>query len=250
MPRKVLPPSPPRGATPRVPNGTRVYAVGDIHGRADLLAALLVSIDADLKTHPVPRSVQVFLGDYVDRGPQSREVLELLITRRRQHTVLCLRGNHESFVLDFLSNPSVLADWKRIGGIETLLSYGVLPSASDDPHEQENVAIAFRQALPESHLRFIEGLALSFTCGDYFFAHAGARPGVPLRQQSRRDLLWIREEFLLYEEGFGKVVVHGHTPSMAPVIKANRISIDTGAYATGHLTCVVLEGQRIRFIRT
>jgi serine/threonine protein phosphatase 1 len=235
---------------PRVPDGTRIYAVGDVHGRADLLQALFGRIDADLQAYPIAQSVQVFLGDYIDRGPQSREVLDLLIARRRRHMMLCLKGNHETFAIQFLSNPSVLSEWKQVGGLNTLLSYGIRPSTSEDPQVQEEVAAAFRQALPESHRCFIQGLALSFTCGDYFFAHAGARPGVPLRQQSRRDLLWIREEFLLHEEGFGKVVVHGHTPAIDPVIKANRISIDTGAYATGRLTCLVLEGQRIRFIRT
>jgi serine/threonine protein phosphatase 1 len=123
-----------------------------------------------------------------------------------------------------------------------------LPSAKDDPHGQENMAQAFRQALPASHHHFIHGLALSFICGDYFFAHAGVRPGIPLRQQSRHDLLWIREEFLLHEEDFGKVVVHGHTPSKEPDVRANRINIDTGAYATGRLTCLVLEADNLRFI--
>jgi serine/threonine protein phosphatase 1 len=235
-------------ARPRIPDGTRIYAVGDVHGRADLLRPLLGRIDADLQAHPIAQSVQVFLGDYIDRGPDSCTVVELLIARRRQHMMLCLKGNHETFATEFLSNPSVLSDWRHVGGISTLLSYGVMPSAKDDPHGQADTAEAFRQVLPESHRHFINGLALSFTCGDYFFAHAGARPGIPLRQQRRQDLLWIREEFLLHEEDFGKVVVHGHTPSREPDIRPNRINIDTGAYATGRLTCLVLEGDGIRFI--
>jgi serine/threonine protein phosphatase 1 len=123
-----------------------------------------------------------------------------------------------------------------------------MPPAKDDPNGQQDLAEAFRRALPLSHRHFIHGLALSFTCGDYFFAHAGVRPGIPLRQQRRQDLLWIREEFLLHEEDFGKIVVHGHTPSREPDVRPNRINIDTGAYATGRLTCLVLEGSELRFI--
>ena len=132
-----------------------------------------------------------------------------------------------------------------MGGVPTLLSYGVKIAGRTDPEAEEETAIAFRRALPESHLSFLESLVLSFNCGDYFFAHAGARPGIPLRQQYRQDLLWIRDDFLLHEEDFGKVVVHGHTPATEPEIRRNRINIDTGAYATGRLTCLVLEGDRM-----
>src|SRR5208282_1257351 len=117
-----------------------------------------------------------------------------------------------------------------------------------DPKAELGAAIIFRLALPDSHRRFIEGLSLSLTCGDFFFAHAGVRPGVPLQQQSEQDLLWIRDDFLLHEEDFGKVVVHGHTPATQPDIRPNRINIDTGAYATGRLTCLVLEGDQMRFL--
>jgi serine/threonine protein phosphatase 1 len=238
-----------RGAIARLPAGTRIYAVGDIHGRADLLERLFVRIDADLRSHPIDQSVQVFLGDYIDRGPQSREVLDLLIARRRRHQVLCLKGNHEHFAMNFLTAPSLWSDWRRMGGVETLLSYNVrASSSSDDPQAQDEIATAFRQAMPDIHRRFLHGLALSFMCGDFFFAHAGVRPGIPLRQQRRQDLLWIREDFLLHEEDFGKVVVHGHTPTTTPDIKVNRINIDTGAYATGRLTCLVLEADDITFI--
>jgi serine/threonine protein phosphatase 1 len=214
----------------------------------DLLSALLARIDADLGAHSIDESVQVFLGDYIDRGPYSREVIDLLITRRRRHMILCLKGNHETYAEQFLSNPSVLSDWRPVGGLSTLLSYGLTLSAKDDPKEQDEVARAFRQALPDSHRGFIQGLALSFICGDFFFAHAGVRPGIPLRQQRQEDLLWIREDFLLHEEDFGKIVVHGHTPARAPDVRPNRINIDTGAYATGQLTCLVLEGSEMRFI--
>jgi serine/threonine protein phosphatase 1 len=233
---------------PRVPDKMRVYAIGDVHGRADLLVQLLRRIDADLKANPIAQPIQVFLGDYIDRGPDSREVLALLVARRRNHTMLYLKGNHETYIAQVLSDPSVLSEWNRIGGIYTLLSYGVTPSMSDDPKARKDVAEAFGRALPNSHRQFMQGLALSFTCGDFFFAHAGVRPGIPLRRQRQQDLLWIRDDFLSYEEDFGKVVVHGHTPTNLPDIRANRINIDTGAYATGQLTCLVLEGDQITFI--
>jgi serine/threonine protein phosphatase 1 len=222
--------------------------VGDIHGRADLLSELFMRIDDDLKARPTIDSVQVFLGDYIDRGPSSRQVIDLLIARRRRRDVLFLKGNHEDCAMQFLSDPTVLPAWQSIGGVHTLLSYGVNPARGDDPQSQHKVAIALREAMPDSHRRFLRGLALSFTCGDFFFVHAGVRPGIPLQRQSQRDLLWIREDFLLHEENFGMVVVHGHTPISAPDIRSNRINIDTGAYATGRLTCLVLERDSRSFL--
>jgi serine/threonine protein phosphatase 1 len=234
---------------PRTPVGERIYAVGDIHGRADLLLAVLRRIDDDLSARPIGDSVQVFLGDYIDRGPNSRQVLDLLVDRQRQHKVLCLKGNHEAYAIQALSEPSVLSEWLKMGGIATLLSYGVKrPARDDDPQAQRETSAALRRALPESHQHFLRHLAPSFSCGDYFFAHAGVRPEVPLQQQYERDLLWIRDDFLLYEEDFGKVVVHGHTPAPEPDIRSNRINIDTGAYATGRLTCLVLENDQMRFL--
>ena len=234
---------------PRVPPGVRVYAVGDIHGRADVLAELFTLVNQDLEASPSMRSIEVFLGDYIDRGPHSREVLDLLIARRRQHVAVFLKGNHEAYAYQFLSDPSVLSGWLNVGGINTLLSYGVEASGCDDDQQaQQAIATAFRQALPDSHYHFLQDLALSFSCGDYFFVHAGVRPGIPLVRQSEQDLLWIREEFLLHEEDFGKVVVHGHSPTNLPDIRPNRINIDTGAYVTGQLTCLVLEGDGMRFL--
>jgi serine/threonine protein phosphatase 1 len=162
--------------------------------------------------------------------------------------VLFLKGNHEECALQFLSNPTAFSEWRNIGGLSTLISYGVVPTRRDDAQSQHKASTAFRQALPDSHRRFIEGLALSFTCGDFFFVHAGARPGTPLQRQSQRDLLWIRDDFLLHEEDFGMIVVHGHTPIYKPDIRSNRINIDTGAYATGRLTCLVLEEDDMRFL--
>jgi serine/threonine protein phosphatase 1 len=233
---------------PRVPSGRRIYAVGDVHGRADLLSDLFMRIDDDLEVRPTADSVQVFLGDYIDRGASSRQVIDLLIARRRQCKVLFLKGNHEECALQFLSDPTVFSEWRNMGGLSTLVSYGVVPARRDDPQSQQKASTAFRRALPDSHRRFIAGLALSFTCGDFFFVHAGARPGIQLQRQSQHDLLWIRDDFLLHEEDFGMVVVHGHTPIYEPDIRSNRINIDTGAYATGRLTCLVLEGDDMRFL--
>jgi serine/threonine protein phosphatase 1 len=205
-------------------------------------------IDDDLKARPTADSVQVFLGDYIDRGPSSRQVIDLLIARRRKCNVLFLKGNHEECALQFLSDPTVFSEWRNMGGLSTLASYGVVPARGDDPQSQRKVSTAFRQALPDSHRRFIQGLALSFSCGDFFFVHAGARPGIQLQRQSQQDLLWIRDDFLLHEEDFGMVVVHGHTPIYEPDVRWNRINIDTGAYATGRLTCLVLEEDDIGFL--
>ena len=233
---------------PRLPSGRRIYAVGDIHGCADLLSLLFDRIDNDLQTRPIAEPIQVLLGDYIDRGSSSRQVIEMLIARQRHHNLVLLKGNHEDCALQFLGNPTSLSRWRNIGGLNTVRSYGVNPARSDDSKSQHEVAAALIQSMPESHRRFLQGLAVSFSCGDFFFAHAGVRPGVPLQEQSQHDLLWIRDEFLLYEEDFGKIVVHGHTPAQEPEIRANRINIDTGAYATGRLTCLVLEHDWMGFL--
>jgi serine/threonine protein phosphatase 1 len=233
---------------PSVPKGVRIYAVGDIHGRADLLERMLNRIDADLESNPVGIPIQVFLGDYIDRGPASREVLDRLVARDRLPRSVFLKGNHEAFLTNFLGNPPILEDWQRYGGLETLMSYGVIPTINANAAKQAQLAAALDQALPESHRRFIDNLKPSFTCGDFFFVHAGVRPGVPLTKQREEDLLWIRQDFLLYEEDFSKIIVHGHTPVPQPDIRPNRINIDTGAFATGQLTCLVLEGDWMDFL--
>jgi serine/threonine protein phosphatase 1 len=233
---------------PRLPSGRRIYAVGDIHGCADLLSGLFARIDHDLKVRPIAEPLQVLLGDYIDRGASSRQVIEMLIARGQHHNLILLKGNHEDCALQFLADPTALARWKHIGGLNTVYSYGVTPARSDDSTSQHEVAVALSNSMPESHHRFLKGLALSFSCGDFFFVHAGVRPGVPLQEQSQQDLLWIREDFLLHEEDFGKIVVHGHTPTREPEIRINRINIDTGAYATGRLTCLVLEDDKMGFL--
>jgi serine/threonine protein phosphatase 1 len=232
----------------RVPNGVRIYAIGDIHGRVDLLDQMLSRIDADRTKNPVSHSIEVFLGDYIDRGPASRQVLDRLVARNTMRQTIFLKGNHETFMTGFVANPPSLDAWQRLGGLETLVSYGVAPSINADAVTQSRLAAAFNQALPESHRRFLKELKLSFTCGDFFFAHAGVRPGIPLTMQREEDLLWIRHEFLLCEEDFSKIIVHGHTPVPKLDIRSNRINIDTGAYATGQLTCLILEDDQMRVL--
>jgi serine/threonine protein phosphatase 1 len=233
---------------PRLPDKVRIYAVGDVHGRADLLDQVLSRIDADLSAYPDCQPIQVFLGDYIDRGPSSRSVLDLLINRSRTHKIVCLKGNHETYVFEFLRNPAILSDWRQLGGLETLMSYGLKPPVKADAADQLELAKALSASLPKDHRQFLRSLAPSFTCGDFFFVHAGVKPGIPLAQQREADLLWIRDDFLLCEDNFGKVIVHGHTPVREPDIRPNRINIDTGAYATGRLSCLRIEGSECEVI--
>ena len=238
----------PKGNRPQITKGLRIYAVGDIHGRADLLRSMFARIDADLALHPMSNSVEVFMGDYIDRGPASREVIDQLIARSLTHQTVFLRGNHETFLSRFTTTPSILSEWQQLGGLETLMSYGIAPSINARPDTQMRLAAALNRVLPERHRAFLAQTRLSYSCGDFFFAHAGVRPGVSLESQCEEDLLWIRGEFLNCEDDFGKVVVHGHTPVPAVDIRLNRINIDTGAYATGRLTCLVLEEDKTRFL--
>lgn len=232
---------------PRVPDGMRIYAVGDIHGRLDLLLALQREIDADAAAHPHRRHLEIYLGDYVDRGPGSAGVLDRLMARRESGRVICLSGNHEEMMREAFADIAVFPQWLRVGGYEAVESY--LPDAAAHASE-EDLWAAWRAAVPRRHLDFLDSLDIHHPCGDYLFVHAGLRPGVPLAAQTRRDRLWIRHEFLDHGGPFGHVVVHGHTPVKVPEVRANRIGIDTGAYASGHLTCLVLEGAERYIIAT
>jgi serine/threonine protein phosphatase 1 len=231
-----------------VPEGTRIYAIGDIHGRLDLLDSVLARIDADIGAHPASNAIRIFLGDYIDRGPDSKRVLDRLVNCGVSQPTVCLMGNHEAFLREFLKNPDVLPVWRRCGGLDTLLSYGLAPKTETDAQDQQELASELDRILPSSHREFLSGLKQYFICGDFFFVHAGVRPGICLTKQSEDDLLWIREDFLSSEDRFGKVIVHGHTPVLEPDVRPNRINIDTGAYATGRLTCLVLESDKIKFI--
>jgi serine/threonine protein phosphatase 1 len=227
----------------RLPEGVRIYAIGDVHGRADLLEQVFTRIDTHIAAYPVDRPIHVLVGDYIDRGPNSREVLDRLLERAKSSEMVLLKGNHETFVLEFLRNPAMLQSWSQMGGLETLMSYGVTPSLNADAQTQKELAITLQATLPKSHLMLLKSLQSSFSCGGFFFAHAGVKPGVPLAEQREADLLWIRDEFLLYEGKFDKIVVHGHTPVREVDIRPNRINIDTGAYATGRLTCLVIQDE-------
>jgi serine/threonine protein phosphatase 1 len=237
---------------PAVPPGLRLYAIGDVHGRADLLARLLAEIEADAARRPSLAKRVVFLGDYVDRGLQSKEVIDLVLGAAPGGAeVVTLMGNHEEMMHRFLGDTSVGRSWMLNGGDATLASYRIEPPAvfaADARYRQAQTELLER--LPDRHLRFLEGLAVSHAAGDYLFVHAGVRPGVPLERQRREDMLWIRDRFLRSEEDFGKIVVHGHSIEEEPVMRPNRVGIDTGAYATGRLTCLVLEGAARSFLST
>jgi serine/threonine protein phosphatase 1 len=232
----------------RLPDGIRIYAIGDVHGRADLLDQVFSKIDADLAAHPTRRAIHVFLGDYVDRGPASRGVLDRLIDRNYSHEAVFLLGNHEVMLLQFLHSPAILKHWRQYGGLDTLMSYGVTAPFNANAEQLAVLAAALHTAMPAEHHSFLNQLVPSFSCGNFFFVHAGVRPGVPLADQRDEDLVWIRDEFLEHEGGFGKVIIHGHTAVPEPDIRFNRINIDTGAYATGRLTCLILEGDQMWFL--
>ncbi|MGP9813802.1 metallophosphoesterase family protein [Rhodopseudomonas sp. NSM] len=228
-----------------LPDGIRIYAIGDIHGRKDLLALQLAQIEADEKLYKCARSIVVFLGDYIDRGPDSRGTIDMLLAFARKREVVFLKGNHETFIPRFLADPRSLDEWRSFGGLETLVSYGLRPSLSRSHGDHERLSRELQDALPTPHRAFLESLPLSFTCGDFLFVHAGIRPGVALQEQSEGDLLWIREDFLDHGLPFEKFVVHGHTPVRAPDVRSNRANIDTGAFATGRLSCIMIEGPDI-----
>jgi serine/threonine protein phosphatase 1 len=230
---------------PSLPDGVRVYAFGDIHGRADLLADMFTVIDADILRNPPDRAIEIFLGDYIDRGPDSRLTLDMLIERSGTRETVFLKGNHEASMLNVLRNPDKLQDWRQFGGLQTLMSYGLQPTLVPDAAEQSKLVDDLLTAMPSRHLAFLENLYNSYSLGDFFFVHAGVRPGVPLDEQEESDLLWIRDGFLESAENFGKYIVHGHTPVEKPDVRANRINIDTGAYATGNLTLLTIQGTRL-----
>src|SRR5262249_29886421 len=152
-----------------------------------------------------------------------------------------LKGNHEVFMTEFLEDPVVLREWQEFGGIQTLLSYGIVARPNFDPTEQTRIANALANVLPQSHHLFLAALRSWFACGDFLFVHAGIRPGISFEKQQDEDLLWIRDDFLSSDDDFGKIVIHGHTPVEQPEVRSNRINIDTGAYATGRLTCLIIE---------
>lgn len=261
--------------TARPDPGTRVYAVGDVHGRSDLLDRLLRRIREDAAESPASRTVLLMLGDYVDRGPDSRGVIDRLTGPAPPgFDRVCLKGNHEDFMVRFLDDVSIGPSWLYNGGGETLESYGLDAPASlsggrrrvfgdaagwqalllaPEPDQLRlfaDLQAALRAHLPSAHEQFLRGLPHFWECGGFFFAHAGVNPDRRLHEQSPADLMWIRNRFLFADDDFGRVVVHGHTPRPEPEVRANRIGVDTGAFSTDRLTCVRLSEQGATFIST
>lgn len=224
----------------RLPHGLRVYAVGDVHGRADLLAAMLERIDRDFHANPVAARRVVMLGDYTDRGPQSCQVIDMLAARLDDPDFVFLKGNHDEWLERFLEEPEEVGDsFLYWGGMETLASYGL--DMLDVPRSNFELSRELNRRFPASHRSFLSRLRYSFALGDYFFVHAGVKPGVPLERQDPHDLMWIRDEFHRFQGSYGKIVVHGHTPHDEVEVFANRIDVDTGAFASGVLSAIVLE---------
>jgi serine/threonine protein phosphatase 1 len=237
--------------SPSVPPDCRVYAIGDIHGRIDLLDESLGFIERDISQRETKRNFVVFLGDLIDRGPASAQVVERVRTYDKPGIrKIVLSGNHEEVLVRLLRGQSeLLRDWVRFGGAECARSFGIDPKLLKRLHNKSAVK-QLRDHIPNDHQAFLESLADTFRIGDYLFVHAGIRPGVPLPEQSQTDLRWIRDPFLINGEDHGFVVVHGHTISKTVDLKPNRIGIDTGAYHTGVLTVLGLENSERWFLQT
>lgn len=233
-----------------LPTNHRLYCVGDIHGRLDLLLEVHQKIAADALDFEGIKLL-VYLGDYVDRGMHSKQVIDCLLENNfPDFEKVFLLGNHEQVLLQFLlsKDASIAHDWFRFGGLSTLVSYGVnvhgIPTAKD----LGRLRAEFREKLPATHLDFFQHLVLNYEIGGYFFVHAGVKPKVKLHRQRPEDMLWIREDFLNSDVFHGRVIVHGHSVTDEPEIRHNRIGLDTGAYTSGRLTCAVFEDINCRFL--
>ena len=234
-----------------VPPGCRVYAIGDIHGRADLLADLHRRIAEDAGASQAVKRIAVYLGDYVDRGHSSFEVIDMLLNEPlKGFESVHLKGNHEAMMLEFIDgtpNPN----WLVNGGDATLQSYGIeMAWAIADAYGLERIRDLLQDSVPSTHLAFLRSLQLHMIVGDYLFVHAGIRPGLPLDKQRAADFIWIRDRFLASHDDFGMRVVHGHSITAKPEVRANRIGIDTGAFFSNRLTCAILEDRDVRFLNT
>jgi len=235
---------------PSLPPGQRIYAIGDIHGRLDLLIRCYELIEKDHRSRHNAEPTLIHLGDYVDRGPDSKGIIDCFLDNPLpDFKKIWLKGNHEEHLLKYCKDKDYADIWFKNGAIETLKSYGVQPEpitgnqASDiDLHNK------FLSALPFEHTRFFWSLETRFEVGDYFFAHAGIHPDIALIDQKDVDLMWIRTRFLQSTKDFGKIIIHGHTITEEADIQSNRIGIDTGAYYSGRLTCLALEGTEHRLL--
>jgi Calcineurin-like phosphoesterase len=232
---------------PPAPDGFVIYAVGDIHGRADLLEQTHALIDKDKATSGTHRDVEVYLGDYIDRGPASATVVSRLIERSSQTSTIFLRGNHEQLLLDFLDGKDCWREWTTVGCIPSCLSYGINQHLLFRRVSADAVRQALLESVPPEHVRFYADTGSYCCVGPYLFVHAGIRPGIRLEDQDPADLLNIRQSFLKFEGEFGHIVVHGHTPVDFPDLRKHRINIDTGAFATNRLTCLRIDcdGARV-----
>ena len=236
---------------PFLPDGIRLYCIGDIHGRNDLLQKIHEKIEKDVAGFS-GRVVIVYVGDFIDRGMFSREVIEILEGNPfPDFDCIYLRGNHEQTLLDFLQEASVGSFWLSYGGQATLVSYGVAVSKILTRREEfVEIQKSLRDKIPQSHLDFFSKTRLSYMVGSYFFVHAGINPKYSLARQQPEDLMWIRDEFVSSSKNREKIIVHGHTVTEEPELLPNRIGIDTGAYASGRLTCLILQGKQQRIIQT
>ena len=233
-----------------VPKNQRIYCVGDIHGRADLLEQLHEKILIDAAPYQ-GKKIIVYLGDYVDRGDQSRQVIEILLSKPlTDFEAIYLKGNHEQAMLDFIEYPVAAAAWLSFGGREALNSYGIALVHIPGKKHLAELAQKLDNKLPDSHRAFMENTLHSWQCGSYYFVHAGIRPDIALDKQNHEDQLWIRDDFLENRQNHGSIIVHGHSITPEPEVHPNRIGIDTGAFSTGILTCLVLEDDQQRFLHT
>lgn len=228
----------------------RIYCIGDIHGRFDLLLQLHAKIRSDVANYNHAVKI-IYVGDYIDRGYESKKVIDYLLSDPFSgFESIFLMGNHERVLLDFLREPEAGSAWFSFGGLATLASYGVKISGIPSSAQLHELSRAFKEALAPAHLSFYQHLLPFYQQGAYYFAHAGVRPGVNLKHQKPEDLLWIRDKFLGSHKFHGKIIVHGHSVADKAVVLHNRIGVDTGAYASDILSCVVLEGMEQRIIST
>lgn len=234
---------------PNLPEGRRVYSIGDIHGQAHLLEELHARIEADAAGFEGRKTV-VYLGDFIDRGERSKDVVDILLQPLAGFEVVHLMGNHEKTLLDFLRYPHAVTNWFAYGGRATVYSYGVSMRFEPSAAEIEQVCDDLKEAIPPRHLEFFQALKPFHVAGSYGFVHAGIRPGIPLQAQREDDLYWIREDFTESRAPHELVIVHGHSQTREVAWRPNRIGIDTGAYHSGILTCLVLEGTTQRLLQT
>lgn len=227
----------------------RIYAIGDLHGCLTLLDRMHAAIRQDLATKPPASARIVYVGDYCDRGPDTAGVLGRLAQPPDDlPPATLLKGNHEDILLAFLDEPEVLRSWRQLGGLQTLSSYGIDRRLAEHGRDLREARDALIAAMPQAHVALLRSLPTSLLLPPFFFCHAGVRPGIAIDAQDERDLLWIRAEFLNSSADHGARVVHGHTPAEHVEVLTNRINVDTGAYATGRLSCAVLDGAAVRII--